>query len=107
MPNLEWHKTVWGKDNKWLEVRAGEKWSQAWGGSLNQWLTTIYPRIYRFIPATTLMEIAPGYGRWTQYLIKFTKNHFLVLIYQKHALTSADKILNLMIPILFVTIQRI
>ncbi|MEK6280890.1 MAG: hypothetical protein AABN95_11100 [Acidobacteriota bacterium] len=26
------------------------------------------PRIHPFIPVGTILEIAPGYGRWTHYL---------------------------------------
>src|SRR6185437_4210141 len=28
----------------------------------------ILPRIHAFLPANTVLEIAPGYGRWTQFL---------------------------------------
>lgn len=28
----------------------------------------LYPRIHRFLPASAILEIAPGYGRWTQFL---------------------------------------
>src|SRR5436190_1772119 len=32
------------------------------------WYGALLPRIHRFLPTTTVLEIAPGYGRWTQFL---------------------------------------
>jgi len=50
----------------WKE--AGEEWSQPWGSSAAQWAGTIFPRIHDCLPAGTILEIAPGFGRWTHYL---------------------------------------
>ena len=50
----------------WKE--AGEEWSQPWGSSAAQWAGTIFPRIRECLPAGTILEIAPGFGRWTHYL---------------------------------------
>ena len=50
----------------WRE--AGEEWSQPWGNSAAQWSGTIFPRIREFLPTDTILEIAPGFGRWTHYL---------------------------------------
>jgi SAM-dependent methyltransferase len=50
----------------WAE--AGEEWSEGWGGSHAQWYGVILPRIARFLPAGSMLEIAPGHGRWTSYL---------------------------------------
>lgn len=47
---------------------AGEEWSEGWGGSHAQWHGVILPRIARFLPAGSMLEIAPGHGRWTSYL---------------------------------------
>lgn len=33
-----------------------------------QWNGCLLPRLHAFVPAPTILEIAPGYGRWTQYL---------------------------------------
>ena len=46
----------------WKE--AGEEWSQPWGSSAAQWAGTIFPRIRECLPADTILEIAPGFGRW-------------------------------------------
>ena len=50
----------------WRE--AGEEWSQPWGSSAAQWAGTIFPRIRECLPADTVLEIGPGFGRWTHYL---------------------------------------
>jgi len=47
---------------------AGEEWSEGWGGSHAQWYGVILPRIARFLPARSILEIAPGHGRWTVFL---------------------------------------
>jgi hypothetical protein len=66
MPSLEENRRLWNKRYDWPE--AGEEWSVAWGGAESQWFGTIFPRIHAFVPAPTILEIAPGFGRWTQYL---------------------------------------
>jgi ubiquinone/menaquinone biosynthesis C-methylase UbiE len=50
----------------WKE--GGEEWSGAWGTSAAQWYGAIFPRIHGCLPAHTILEIAPGFGRWTHYL---------------------------------------
>ncbi len=49
-------------------TRAGEEWSGPWGSSAAQWAGTILPRIRDCLPTGTILEIAPGFGRWTHYL---------------------------------------
>jgi hypothetical protein len=56
----------WNEEYDWTE--GGDEWSVAWGGPDAQWFHTLYPRIRKFVPAGTILEIAPGFGRWTQYL---------------------------------------
>ena len=60
--NLE----VWGRDWDWSS--GGEEWSASWGGTRALWHSAILPRIQAFVPAATILEIAPGFGRWTDYL---------------------------------------
>jgi SAM-dependent methyltransferase len=67
MPDLNWNKDVWGRSYNWTE--GGEEWSTAWGGSEAQWFGAIYPRLHRFLPARRILEVAPGFGRWTKYLL--------------------------------------
>src|SRR5678815_4626377 len=66
MPVTEWNLSVWNQQYDW--TRQGEEWSEAWGGSEAQWFKVIYPRIHRYLPAGAILEIAPGFGRWTNYL---------------------------------------
>ena len=67
MPDLNWNKGVWGTTYNW--VYGGEEWSTTWGGSEAQWFGSIYPRLHRFLPARRILEIAPGFGRWTRFLV--------------------------------------
>lgn len=67
MPDLTWNTRQWGGDYEWPE--AGEEWSEPWGGSEAQWFGSLYPRLHRFLPAPKILEIAPGHGRWTRFLV--------------------------------------
>ncbi len=67
MPDLNWNKTTWDSTYGWQG--RGEEWSVAWGGSEAQWFGSIYPRLHRFLPARRILEIAPGFGRWTKFLV--------------------------------------
>lgn len=67
MPDLNWNHAVWNESHSWPQE--GDEWSVAWGGSRAQWYGAIYPRVSRFLPASHILEIAPGRGRWTQFLL--------------------------------------
>lgn len=67
MPDVKWNEEYWNKVYGWPDH--GEEWSKQWGSSKNQWLATILPRIYSFLPCSTIIEIAPGQGRWTRFLL--------------------------------------
>ena len=49
-----------------------EEWSAPWGGTRSMWLTSIFPRIGRFLPAYRTVEIGCGYGRISKVLHAFT-----------------------------------
>lgn len=66
MPITDWNHATWNRTYDWSQQ--GEEWSQAWGGSEAQWFNVIYPRIHAFLPAGSILEIAPGFGRWTNFL---------------------------------------
>ncbi len=66
MPSVETNRSVWGADYEWPQ--GGDEWSAPWGSAVTQWRSVILPRIAAFLPARTVLEIAPGYGRWTQFL---------------------------------------
>ena len=66
MPGVDENRTNFGSDWDWS--RRGDEWSRWWGGTPALWHAGILPRIHEFVPTGTILEIAPGFGRWTQYL---------------------------------------
>lgn len=66
MPSEEANKKQWDGEYDWPD--GGEEWSRAWGGTDSLWWGAIYPRIRSHLRAKRILEIAPGYGRFTQYL---------------------------------------
>ena len=66
MPNIEWNKAIWNRDYDWTQD--GDEWSSAWGSTDMYWYATILPRIHQFVPTSSILEIGPGFGRWTQFL---------------------------------------
>jgi ubiquinone/menaquinone biosynthesis C-methylase UbiE len=67
MPTIDENRAQWDQQYDWIS--AGNEWSDHWGGTETEWRSTIFPRIWGFVPTGTICEIAPGYGRWSQYLI--------------------------------------
>jgi SAM-dependent methyltransferase len=55
-----------GRDYDWS--RRGDEWADTWGGVPYQWWTTLFPRIQGYVPVRRILEIAPGYGRWTHFI---------------------------------------
>src|SRR5205807_774882 len=66
MPTLDENIINWTTTLDWSE--RGDDWSRWWGDTSAEWYGAILPRIHAMVPAGTILEIAPGYGRWTQYL---------------------------------------
>jgi SAM-dependent methyltransferase len=66
MPSLSQNLSVWGSTYDWSQ--RGDEWSDTWGGVSYQWWTTLFPRLQGYVPAGRILEIAPGYGRWTHFL---------------------------------------
>jgi hypothetical protein len=72
MPSIEWNKQRWGKEHPWFAH--GDEWSYSFGSASAHWFAFLLPRLHRFLPSTTapqsrIIEIAPGHGRWTQFLL--------------------------------------
>ena len=67
VPSIEENLDRWDADYDWGE--GGEPWSKPWGDATAQWFGCLYPRVRRFLPAETILEIAPGFGRWTEFLL--------------------------------------
>ena len=66
MPTLSWNLQQWNKHYGWSA--AGDAWSAVWSSANHECFGTLLPRIHPYLPAQTILEIPPGYGRWTQYL---------------------------------------
>jgi SAM-dependent methyltransferase len=67
MPDVNWNRQIWDGSHDW--ANHGEEWSAAWGGSEPQWFGSLYPRLHRVLPAKSILELAPGMGRWTKFLL--------------------------------------
>ena len=65
MGTISENERLW-TDYDWRQQ--GDEWSAAWGTTEILWWGTILPRIHAFVPTGTILEIAPGVGRCTQYL---------------------------------------
>jgi ubiquinone/menaquinone biosynthesis C-methylase UbiE len=63
--------------------KRGDEWSDPWGGTFYLWAITIFPRIQSFLPSKHILEIAPGFGRCTQFLKNFCDNLTIVDLSEK------------------------
>jgi SAM-dependent methyltransferase len=73
MQDTNWNRQLWDGGFDW--AASGEEWSAAWGGSEPQWFGALYPRLHRVLPASSILEIAPGMGRWTKFLLPLCHNY--------------------------------
>ncbi len=73
MPTIAANTERWTK-HEW--VGRGDEWSPggSHAGTDVLWWRTLLPRIRTFVPAATILEIGPGYGRWTEYLKSFCEH---------------------------------
>ena len=44
-------------------LSAEDEWSASFGDTEALWYFVLSPRVHRFIPAPTILEIAAGFGR--------------------------------------------
>lgn len=65
MPSIQENKQIWETNYDWS--RGGDEWSGCWGSPRAQWVGCLLPRIFPFLGGR-ILEIGPGYGRWTQFL---------------------------------------
>lgn len=66
MPTIEENVRAWNQDHRWSAT--DDDWSAMWGNCEAQWWGSLYPRIHAFLPCEHILEIAPGFGRWTNFL---------------------------------------
>jgi|ERR671922_1420905 SAM-dependent methyltransferase len=76
MPTITENRAIFER-YAWPE--AGDEWSREWGSSRMFFFGTVMPRIARFVPSGDILEIAPGYGRCTQYLIAMAERSFVAV----------------------------
>jgi ubiquinone/menaquinone biosynthesis C-methylase UbiE len=77
MPSVEHNAKEWDeKTYSWPED--GDEWSEAFGNTEAMWWFALRPRLHRYVPAGTILEIAPGHGRWTEYLRDLCKSLVIV-----------------------------
>jgi SAM-dependent methyltransferase len=55
--------------------KGGDDWSVGWGSSRTLWFGSLLPRIHFLLPARHLLEIAPGYGRVTAFLLEHCERY--------------------------------
>lgn len=75
MPSLQENLDTWSNPSVWLDHDLGEAWSKEFGGTDILWYSYIYPRIYSMLNGADLLEIAPGRGRITKYLLQTSKSY--------------------------------
>jgi len=67
MPTKDWNRKIWDGSYSWEQ--AGDEWSRGWGSPEAQWFGSLYPRFHEYLPVKRVLEIGPGFGRWSQYLL--------------------------------------
>lgn len=75
MPSVEENRVQWtGYD--WKDQ--GAEWTVGYGSPQVAWDWVIYPRIRAYLPTDHVLELGPGYGLWTQYLLSHARRVTLV-----------------------------
>ena len=67
MPSIQQNYELF--NDQYLWEQDGDEWSDQWESVQSQWEQMILPRLSNLIPAKHILEIAPGHGRWTQFLL--------------------------------------
>jgi ubiquinone/menaquinone biosynthesis C-methylase UbiE len=84
MPSVEWNRQVWGHKHDWS--REGDEWSgmaRYCGQPYEDWKRALVETFIAPVPAgSRVLEIAPGHGRWTEYLLRDAARLVLVDINQ-------------------------
>jgi SAM-dependent methyltransferase len=65
MPSIGENSQEWAGSYSWSQE--GDEWSGWWGSAHAQWFGCLLPRVFPFLKGR-ILEIAPGHGRWTQFL---------------------------------------
>jgi SAM-dependent methyltransferase len=66
VPSVEENHDQWANYD-WTDK--GDEWSVGFGGTEAMWAWFLQPRVSPFLPSAHTLEIAPGFGRATQFLV--------------------------------------
>jgi SAM-dependent methyltransferase len=91
MQDVGWNAALFGGGYDWST--GGEEWSEAWGGSEAQWFGALYPRLHRYL-GRSILEIAPGFGRWTKFLLPICYNYVGIDLSEKCIAACRDSFRN-------------
>lgn len=77
VPSIEQNYERWQR-HKWAQ--SGDEWSpgRCPEGTAVLWSRTILPRIEKYLSDGTVLEIGPGFGRWTGFLRRYAGRMVLV-----------------------------
>jgi SAM-dependent methyltransferase len=89
MPSIEENLDKWNDQYDWN--LSEDQWSSWWGGTAPQWYGSIFPRVRPFLPARSILEIAPGFGRWTQFLLQHCETYVGVDLAPKCAEACSER----------------
>ena len=76
MGTIEQNLEFWSTDYSW--DAQDDEWSESWGGTPYLWHGVIFPRVISMVPVACGLEIAPGHGRFTQYLRNLCQYIYIV-----------------------------
>ncbi|MCB0340463.1 MAG: class I SAM-dependent methyltransferase, partial [Bdellovibrionales bacterium] len=69
-PSIETNLNTWNAED-WTRFGEGENWSGPWGNTDALWFGDLLFRLQSFLPTQRILEIAPGHGRITRFLINY------------------------------------
>ena len=75
MPSVEENHNQWANYD-WTDK--GDEWSVGFGGTEAMWAWFLQPRVSPFLPSVHTLEIGPGFGRATQFLVPASEKLTLV-----------------------------
>ncbi len=76
MPTIEENFKKWNDTFDWQKEKP--EWCESALTNDLFWQFSLFPRIQSFLPAKTILEIAPGHGRWTEFLKRHCETLLLV-----------------------------
>lgn len=87
--SVDFNYEQWQNRYNWED--RGDEWSVQWGGTDAEWSYGIFPRVAAFLPAASLLEIAPGFGRWSQYLLPRCTSYLGVDLAERCAVACQER----------------